>query len=245
MNAHAKPDAPLCPNKTDIAAHLYALFPPVFVHAYPDAWIEIAYANAATGALNAAENFSALDLQAAAEFAEKQNKAGFNIYVGAALRHGTRCGRASGANVLTASHSWAEFDKPGDDARIGAILTEKDLRPSEIVTTGSTPCIRAHLYFKLAGSATSDDLKTANTALKTLLGSDAVQNPDRVMRLAGTINYPTKAKLERGYAAELVRLHIREDAPAYTVEQLTGLAGKPSSSFGFDHTHTGRDDSEL
>ena len=58
------------------------------------------------------------------------------------------------------------------------------------VVTGRTPHLRAHLYFKLAGAATPAELQNANTALKTLLGSDDVQNPDRVMRLAGTINYP-------------------------------------------------------
>ena len=90
-------------------------------------------------------------------------------------------------------------------------------------------------------------MKDANTALKTLLGSDDVQNPDRVMRLAGTVNYPTPDKVARGYVAELVTLHIRKDAPAYTIEHLIGLAGneaKPSSRFGFD-TKPGRDDSEL
>ena len=30
-------DAPLCPNKADIAAHLYALFPSAFVHPHHDA----------------------------------------------------------------------------------------------------------------------------------------------------------------------------------------------------------------
>ena len=64
------------------------------------------------------------------------------------------------------------------------------------------------------------------------------------MRLAGTVNYPTKDKRERGYVAELVTLHVRKDAPAYTVEQLTGLAGKPSGPFGFD-SKTGRTDDEL
>ena len=44
------------------------------------------------------------------------------------------------------------------------------------------------------------------------------------MRLAGTISYPKPDKVARGYITELVTLHIRKDAPAYTVEQLTGLA---------------------
>ena len=40
------------------------------------------------GKVDAAKQFSVFDLQKAAEFAEKKNKAGFNIYVGAALRQG-------------------------------------------------------------------------------------------------------------------------------------------------------------
>ena len=58
------------PNKGDIAAHLYALFPPVFVQPYPEAWIEIAYGNPATGnAVNKARNFSAFELKEAGDFA--------------------------------------------------------------------------------------------------------------------------------------------------------------------------------
>ena len=34
---------PPTPNKTDIAAHLYALFPAAFVQAYPDAMVEVIY----------------------------------------------------------------------------------------------------------------------------------------------------------------------------------------------------------
>ncbi|MCP2214243.1 hypothetical protein AB7M42_008796 [Bradyrhizobium diazoefficiens] len=238
--------ARLCPNKADIAAHLYALFPPAFVQAYPDGWIEIAYANPAAGGLDAAENFSAFNLQAAAEFAEKKNKAGFNIYVGAALRYGEpgARGRASGAKVLTASHAWAEFDKSGDDTRIDAVLKEKNLPPTMTVVTGRTPHLRAHLYFALDGRITPDQLRTVNTALKTLLSSDAVQNPDRVMRLAGTISYPTPKKVERGYIPERVTLHIRKDAPAYTIEQLTCLVDKQSGPEGSE-TKPGRNDHEL
>ena len=58
--------------------------------AYPDAWIEIAYANPAggAGAVRAAEQFSAFQLEAAGDFAEAKNKRGFNIYVGVALAQG-------------------------------------------------------------------------------------------------------------------------------------------------------------
>ena len=112
-----------------------------------------------------------------------------------------------------------------------AALAERELHSAMVVVTGRTPHLRAHLYFRLADSATPEEVKGANAALEALLGSDNVKNSDRVMRLAGTLNYPKPKKAERGYVTELVTLHIRKDAPAYTAEHLTGLTGKPSKSW--------------
>ena len=232
---------------------LYTLFPAAFVQPYPDAWIEIAFAKPATGGNpNAAEHFSAFELQKAADFAEEKNKAGFNIYVGVALRQGktgpNSNGRSSGANFLASLYAWSDFDGAGDYGRINDTLKEKNLPTSMLVMTGRTPHERGHPYFKLAGVATREQLLAVNIALKTLLGSDDVEDVCRVMRLAGTISYPPTDKVERGYIAELVTLHIRKDAPAYTVEHLTGLAGKTSSPFGVDFNDTrkpGRNDDEL
>ena len=201
--------------------------------------------------LDTSRHFSAFDIEAAVAFAEEKNKAGFNVYVGAALRQGTRCGRASGANFLAAAHAWIDFDKSGDAERINAILKADGLRPAVVVVTGTVPHPRMHCFFKLEGSATADQLKAANTTLKTLLGSDAVENVDRLLRLAGTVNFPTPKKKERGYVTELVTLDVRKDAPSFTIDHLIGLAGKPSdkgnpanSAFGFD-TKAGRTDDEI
>lgn len=223
---------PLVPNKADIAAHLYALFDPAFVQAYPDAWIEIAYADPKTGGdPNAARNFSAFRLEKAAEFAAAQSMAGLNVYVGAALRHGAQpSGRSSGYHVLAASHTWVEFDKPGDEMRIAAILKEKTFTPAMVITTGTTPCLRRHLYFRLDVAATPDSLRAANGSLKQLLGTDAVQNPDRLMRLAGTVNYPSLDKQTRGYVAEVTTLYTNPDARTHSIEELVGA--RPGSNRG-------------
>jgi hypothetical protein len=227
-NATAVDSSPqLLPNKADISAHLYALFDPAFVQAYPDAWIEIAYGFAATGGnIHEAQNFSALQLKDAVEFAEARNKAGWNLYVGPALRQGKQPGdgRAEDKDVLTSTYAWAEFDGAGDAERINAILKEHDLQPAMIVTTGSAPDLRAHLYFKLDEVVTPEQLKAANTSLCRLLGSDAVQNASRLMRLAGTVNSPSPKKRERGYVDELTTLQRIPDAPAYKIDTLIGLA---------------------
>src|SRR6516225_8328625 len=93
-------DAPLCPNRADIDRHLYALFDPKFVHDHPDARIEIAIADmAGSQKPDKAKQFSAFDLQKAADFSEKKSKEGYNVYVGAALRNATSHGRAGKADV--------------------------------------------------------------------------------------------------------------------------------------------------
>jgi hypothetical protein len=250
------PLAALVPNKADMNAHLYALFPPAFVGLHPDAWIEIAYGDPAVasgtppkyGAINIAENFSPFELDKAADFAERKNKAGFNVYVSPTLRQGERPshGRASGHHVLDSSHTWAEYDGAGDDNRIAGILKEKNLTPAMVLTTGTVPYLRRHLYFKLDGSVTLKQLRAANTSLKELLGTDAVQNPDRVLRLAGTVSYPPPDKQAKGYVTELVTLYQNPDKRAYSLDKLMGGSAKSSfDEFMESLPAPGRTDEEI
>jgi len=238
LNTHlsraAKAAGGLATNRTDIGKHLYALFSPKFVQSHPDAWFEIAYDKCSTAA-----TFSVFELEEAAVFAEEKSKAGFNVYVGPALRQGERppAGRASDQHVATSAYAWAEYDRAGDDERIQAILKQHDLRPAQVVTTGTVPHPRRHLYFALEGTVTPEQLRAVNTALMKLFGGDAVHNTSRLMRLAGSISYPPPKKQERGYIDELVTLHIVPNASVYYVDRLIGLAGGTSgtTSNGFDH----------
>jgi hypothetical protein len=233
-------EPPMAPNTADINKHLYALFSPEIAQSYPDTWIEIAYSDPVTGDVNKAATFSVFEIKEAADFAKEKSVAGHNVYVGPALRQGERPqgGRARDEHVATSAYAWAEYDGSGDDARIQAILKEHDLRPALVVTTGTVPHPRRHLYFKLDGGAPLEKLKSANTSLMKLLGSDAVHNVGRVMRLAGTISYPSPKKCARGYTNEIVTLHIVPDAPVYHVDRLMGLTGETSgtTSNGFDHS---------
>jgi hypothetical protein len=223
----------IMPNLTDINAHLHALFSPAFVHPYPDAWIEIAYAKP-DGKLANAENIRAFDLKDAAEFAMTKSRAGFNVYVAPALRQGKqpRSGRATDQHVLASAYAWAEYDGAGDDERVQLILKEKQLSPALTVVTGTVPHRRAHLYFRLADGVTdAEQLRKINTSLCQVLGGDAVQSPSHVMRLAGTVSYPTPNKQARGYVAELVTLHVNSDAESYRPAALIGLAPTTGNPF--------------
>ncbi len=238
-------NAPLYPNRADIDRHLAALFSPTFVHPYPDARIEIAYADPATGEISSARTFSVFELSKAGDFAERKNREGCNVYVAPALRQAEVQGRAGRNDVVGASRIWTDFDQPGDRARVDALVKEAGLQPSEVVVTGNVPHCRFQAYFEVTGNLTPEQLERGNTHAKMWLGGDNVQNPDRLMRLAGTINYPTKSKLERGYVAEVVTLHINLAARPCTVEQLAKFAGLESDDSGGLTGRRSRTDDEL
>jgi hypothetical protein len=230
----------LTPNLADINAHLYSLFPPAFVQAYPDSQIEIAYGHPSIkeGAVNKARIFSAFDLKGAADFAYKQNVTGNNVYVGVALRSTShKFGRAGQDDVITARFAWAEYDQPGDAERVHGVCRANNLLPANVVRTGSTPCQRDHLYFGIDGVATPQDLSEINSGLMKLLGTDAVFDPSRVLRLAGTVNYPKFAKLAIGYVPELTTLRLLPDSPRYSIATLSGLGVINSSGASHDHTN--------
>jgi hypothetical protein len=247
----------LVPNIAYINRHLFELFAPAFVQAYPDSKIEIAYADPKTGnAVNQAEIFSAFDLEKAALFAFRKNTAGFNVYVAPALRAGThKSGRASGKDIITARFAWCEYDGKGDADRVSALCKANMLSPAIVVTTGTIPHQRNHLYFEIDGVPTPADLTAMGAGLKRLFGTDAVHNADRVLRLAGTVNWPSPKKMEPeyGYVPELTTLRLVPDSPRYGIEILIGLGATASNGADQDHfsdfadsaNKNGRSDDEI
>jgi putative DNA primase/helicase len=226
--------AALVPNRADINLHLFALFHPPFVQPYPEALIEIACADPRTdGNINQSQMFSAFALEEAGDFAERINAGGMNVYVGAALRKPGTMNRASVEDILAGSYAWCDFDDEGDLERVHKILMQYGLPPSHTVMTGSIPHPRFQHFFLLdsVGGATPEQLRTVNKALHELLGGDPVHSPHMVMRLAGTINYPTPKKLPRGRVVELTALKTPQKPPVYTFERLAGVNTRPTGPY--------------
>jgi phage gp37-like protein len=240
------------PNRADIVAHLSALFPPDFVHPYPDAQIEIAYG--VPGRLDRAELFSAFNLGAAADFAVAMNRGGCNVYVGPTLKTGSaaQSARTTDADFLAGIWTWSDHDAEGNFERAKSVAKECGLAPGIFVGTGTVPHVRAHAYFKLAGGVTDcEEMRAINRALQKCLGGDPVQAPSHVMRLAGTVNYPTQAKYGRGYAIEPVTVLVQRSPHEHRGATILGLhppAGAKAndsrgrSGLGFDLP---RSDDEL
>jgi RecA-family ATPase len=230
--------ASLGPDLADISKHLYALFPPEFVQSYPDAQIEIAYGLPERGP-EAARLFSAVNgIEAAADFAYARSKTQCNCYVGPSLRKAElkTTKRASKTDVSLTSFAWCDFDGEGDELRVKALLKEADLKPAILVQTGTVPNIRFQIYFHLDSPYIAAAIEPVNAALRNWLGGDDVSNANRVMRLAGTLSYPSQKKVERGYLVERTVFKLVTNAPRYTAEQLMNAAGAPHKGNGQDHT---------
>ena len=229
---NAAPDIKIEPDGRTALAHLAALFP--LAEAPPATFIEIAWRRPTAAKVNRGRWFPVAEMAAAAAFACLKNRQGANVYVGAALRKGapSESGRASTEHFAGASHAWVEFDDPGGEARVRAAVTEIGLRPNIVVNTGAIPHRRAHLYFRLTPHATDvADLQAVNAALADRLGTDAVHDPIRILRLAGTINFPPPKKGERGYVVELTTLVVH-GAKAAGASKLLALCGPTTARNG-------------
>jgi hypothetical protein len=199
-------DPILKPNIDDMVRHLEHLFGEL--PACAEGLIELGYTQAAAPhPLNRAKHFDIGDLlELAAEAAELNAVPGVNVYVGpgirkAATRRNTRTGAADIAAVPAV---WADLDDEGSVDRAREFLVGVGLQPSLAVQTGEYPYQRAQIWWRLDEPQT--DLQEARHLLAGIaarLGGDKlVINPDRLMRLAGSVAWPMKP----GRKTELTKL---------------------------------------
>ena len=125
----------------------------------------------------------------------KESRAGNNCYIGPALRRSDapRAERTVDADVTASRLVWADFDEEGTfDAALG-VLTEIGAEPNWITETGTHPFRRGHVFWTLTDDAPLTDLRALHAAIAKRFRSDSsVQNPGRVMKLAGSLAHPRK-----------------------------------------------------
>jgi hypothetical protein len=212
------------PDKAAINSHLYALFPPDFVTDFPDAKIEIAYGP--PGNVNRAELFSAHDLEKASAFAAAKSAAGNNVYVGPSLKKGDTFPAARTNDTDFLASIWTRTDSDAEGGPENTIKQSEalNLAPPMMVGTGTIPHQRGHAYYLLEQPVTDGEvLRAANKGLRTRFGGDPVEAPGHVMRLAGTISYPTDAKQKRGYVTEVVTLTVDKQPRKHSPAALAAL----------------------
>ena len=208
------------PHEDHIRQHLEHLFGG-YLDGAQHGRIEIAWTDPIGGRLNQARWFGTNELDEAAEFAVETNRQeGKNTYVGAALRKPDTApfGRADDEDFYCLTAFYADLDDA--DAVRGARERYKHCPPTAAVWTGKTPGPRQQLWWRLElPEYDPGQCRAQNRALAEILkGDTTVINASRVMRLAGTIAWPTKP----GRVKELTEFVRFNDARArvYIKEQL-------------------------
>jgi hypothetical protein len=149
-------------------------------------------------------------LDLATDVAVKHNLAGSNVYVGANPRkpNTSPVGRCSGLDVEIAYHQFVDAD---------SLVASDNLRRAPlpytwVVVTGRFPHYRPHCYWALENAIRNLDAWTdQQKSMAIYFGSDPVINRDRLMRLGGSVNYPTPKKLTLGYRVEVTTLRTEYD----------------------------------
>jgi Primase C terminal 2 (PriCT-2) len=176
---------------------------------HPHMRLEIAWADPDTGP-NRAKTFPIDAIDDAVRFAVWINQKGKNVYVGATLKR---------ADTPAKGRTRTEH------ATVATCLA-MIVRPQLIVITGCTPQARGSLWIRIA--TTADMARWSEVNRRSVFFSDGDRNAlgtYRLMRLAGSVSFPSVKKQARGYVDELTIIHPVK-APAYDVREL--LDGFPA-----------------
>lgn len=181
-------------------------------------------------------------LEEAIEWATDLNAAGLNIYM---VRNPIRPDLpptqkgAEDRDIIGAIFLWADGDTE-EAAR--NVLAFDNPRNTAAVVTGRVPFPRPHPYWALdewiTDMAAWTDLQRRIAAhLKT---DRAVVNPSRIMRVGGTVSYPTKRKQSAGRVKEIAEVYTEYDPPRprVTVAQMqAAFPPLPASPGATSATH--------
>lgn len=147
--------------------------------------------------------------------------------------------RASAQHIVGSFFHWADADDAQAAENIRQFVGPKC---TFHVLTGTEPSYRPHVYWELEEPTRNLQSweRTQKNIAATLKTDSSVTDPPRIMRVAGTINWPKPQKLAKGYKAELVTLKIydEDERPAVTSDQMARVfkdaAPAPSTGLTID-----------
>src|SRR5271166_4771384 len=193
------------PNRADMRRHLEWLAEPVCC-ASPDLRVEIAWADPETGP-NRAKTFQLEKLSDAVQFAAWINSKGCNVYVGATLKRADTPAKGRTRAEHAALATCLPVDVDGD-FETGARKLGTVAKPQLLVLTGRTPEPRGQLWIRIAPTEEMEAWSQVNQRSVNFSGGDRnALGTYRLMRLAGSVSFPSVKKQARGYVAELTTLH--------------------------------------
>jgi len=155
------------------------------------------------------------------------NELGHNIYVVRNPIRASITGSATDADIIAAFFLWADCD---DSAATGNVYRFSGPKWSAAVITGREPSVRVHTYWSLETPCTDmTEWRAMQQTIAAHFGSDkSVVNPSRIMRVGGTVSYPAKHKIERGYSKAMTEIRTEYDEPRLpvTLDQMRRVFGE-------------------
>jgi len=155
------------------------------------------------GGITVYEKFNRQEIDDAITYAAKHNSEKYNVYVtvNPIKKNTTRA--ASDEDVICSFYCFCDCDTEESVKNYNA-LSDNDNKGNFAIYTGQKPK-RGHIYYEL--DQPTRDMETwtnIQRGIANKIHSDpVVNNPSRIMRLAGTINYPSKNKQINGRVTEL------------------------------------------
>ena len=210
--------------------------------------VELAWTDPRQNSPRHAQLFPLDQLDQLVDKAAELNAEGRNVYVGGALRReGTPpFGRTNGEAFFAAPAPWSDQDDEGGATRVADTCRVLDARPTMVVFTGHQPHHRCQLWWRLDEPLQDAAVvKALLGQIQTRLSSDAtVVDPVRIMRLAGSIAWPTKP----GRVPELTECQLVNGAHVYGFERLQAIFAAPQQDSDGDarfESFFGLDEAEL
>lgn len=136
------------------------------------------------------------DVAAGVAWAADRNRAGYGIYFTAnEVREGLNKKPAK-ADITRARFAHVDIDpRPGEGPLDASkVLARCPVRPSIVIHSGNG----VQLLWTVTGEPSHDDIEDLNRRIAAHCGGDACYNVDRLLRVPGTINYPTANKRAQG-----------------------------------------------
>ncbi|WP_323008958.1 AAA family ATPase [Paracoccus sp. (in: a-proteobacteria)] len=172
-------------------------------------------------------NPTATGLEDLADHAAEMNRYGLNCYIVInPVRAGTTNRYATDADIIASHYFWADGD---DEEAANSIRNFAGPKYTMAVMTGRVPSPRPHIYWRTDEWVHNLEAWTGiQKSIAAVLSTDpTVVNPSRIMRLPGTINWPTDKKAAKGRVAEIatLRTEYEDDRDPVSFEQMRRVFG--------------------
>lgn len=185
---------------------------------------EIAWGDPGSGP-NLSRTYSLGELDGAAQFAAWINRKGCNVYIGVTLKSADAPRRGRTAADLAALATCLPVDS---DTQFVATADKLAMiaKPELVVVTGCNPEPRGQFFIRIKPTPDLSAWETVHERIVRRCGGDEnALGRNRLMRLAGSVSYPSPKKIERGYLIERTSAHF-VPATEYSIMDL--LAALPA-----------------